>query len=896
MAGQVSPGCISFGAVLPRLFIPTDARLHPSASEEELKSVFGGQLTYVWHPAAGLVALEPGDQLSVAQLLAPPRGVEKRWDFAVPGVALSVRLRSLQPQQTLSWEMVFKAAGDDIGADADSPEQLPPSPDEPPSGPMHDVSRAGRRALAKLARWLAGASRQGPQAKKASDSQRSGAASPGPNPGRGRSGATPSGFAPSGAGGLMGWLGQWAEKTLSQVPSQVQASREREIARLMNLLETDPDQGLRYALPVGGGSAHRGQAPPSGRLGKRDPQFKLGRVGRSGRADYWDLPAETHYQLAARYRELANRELRLGRYRRAAYIYAELLGDLALAASALCAGGYYREAAVIYRQRLHRPQEAARCLEQGGLWSEAIELYQQLHEYEKAGDLCVLIDQQDDARRFFTLAVERHLSQGDRLAAAEVLQKKQANPTAALEILQAGWPLSQQAGQCLQAIFRLCGQQGWHQTATDWVQGFRDRTIVQGISEDVADILAQVATTYPDASLRTLAADTTRVVVARRLPSTTDPQRVISALTKLTPEDRLLRRDCHRYLQRRTEAARQKAGRSRAARSSGPLKPVLIKTMALPRQVIWETAISGGPLLFAAGVCSRGPRVGRLAVICGTWEHGFDTSYPVWQVTPGQPTPPILLAISPLGGSQLLVHLARGRPLERYRFPETDRRSQVVGGGMSGLTASVVAAAQMHYGITWLVDSNDDASEADCPFLVGLGSAGTPLRTHDIPVKPEERALDGGMISLCASNSQVYVGWGRKLSIFPSHLPEGCEEEIYEQEIREVVATPPHGPGRLAVAFAEGGLMYWGQLGRHCLSQPFGLGMEDPQLCLTLGGHLVVACPQECEVYRTTHQRLSLQATLPCQGFTPKKVLRAPQSHRFAILTTEGELRVYQIP
>ena len=39
-----------------------------------------------------------------------------------------------------------------------------------------------------------------------------------------------------------------------------------------------------------------------------------------------------HQELAARYRELANRELGLGRFRRAAYIYAHLLGDYVAAA------------------------------------------------------------------------------------------------------------------------------------------------------------------------------------------------------------------------------------------------------------------------------------------------------------------------------------------------------------------------------------------------------------------------------------------------------------------------------------------------------------------------------------------------------------------------------------
>ena len=86
-------------------------------------------------------------------------------------------------------------------------------------------------------------------------------------------------------------------------------------------------------------------------------------------------------QLRAKYMELAGREMRLGRYRRAAYIYAHLLGDLTNAAAALIAGKHWREAAVLYRDRLKRPEMAAKCLEQGGLWAEAIEFYEQLERF-----------------------------------------------------------------------------------------------------------------------------------------------------------------------------------------------------------------------------------------------------------------------------------------------------------------------------------------------------------------------------------------------------------------------------------------------------------------------------------------------------------------------------------
>ena len=57
------------------------------------------------------------------------------------------------------------------------------------------------------------------------------------------------------------------------------------------------------------GDAARGIAPPSTQLAARDVDFRFG--SSSGPADYWGIPPETLYQLTARYRELAEREIHL---------------------------------------------------------------------------------------------------------------------------------------------------------------------------------------------------------------------------------------------------------------------------------------------------------------------------------------------------------------------------------------------------------------------------------------------------------------------------------------------------------------------------------------------------------------------------------------------------------
>src|SRR5258706_6839588 len=167
--------------------------------------------------------------------------------------------------------------------------------------------------------------------------------------------------------------------------SNLDRMRHKELHRLLHLLEKDPEAGLRHAIPMND-FAHRGLGRPGGRLGERPPDLDVNRLG-GGPADFWHVPDHLQQVLRRRYREMADRELQLGRHRRAAYIYAELLGDLVSAAHALKQGQLYREAAVIYEEHLHNPLEAARCLADGGLLLEAIERYEKLERWLEAADL-----------------------------------------------------------------------------------------------------------------------------------------------------------------------------------------------------------------------------------------------------------------------------------------------------------------------------------------------------------------------------------------------------------------------------------------------------------------------------------------------------------------------------
>src|SRR5262249_22187077 len=67
-----------------------------------------------------------------------------------------------------------------------------------------------------------------------------------------------------------GWLDgfkDWARATIERWNEQLENARNRELQRLMKMLDDDPENGLSYAIPLAGkAGAPRGVAPPGASL------------------------------------------------------------------------------------------------------------------------------------------------------------------------------------------------------------------------------------------------------------------------------------------------------------------------------------------------------------------------------------------------------------------------------------------------------------------------------------------------------------------------------------------------------------------------------------------------------------------------------------------------------
>src|SRR6185503_1034366 len=198
---------------------------------------------------------------------------------------------------------------------------------------------------------------------------------------------------------------------------------------------------------------------PGARLGPRSANLDLSRLG--GRAaDLWYVPWNFQELLRLRYREMADREMQLGRHRRAAYIYAELLGDLVSAANALKQGQLFREAALLYDEHLKNPLEAARCLAAGGLLVEAIERYEKLGRWLDVADLHERAGNRTAAENAIRRVVNDRVEQNDILGAAKLVEGRLHKPDEALNMLLGAWPSSPQAVSCIAAAFQLLARLG----------------------------------------------------------------------------------------------------------------------------------------------------------------------------------------------------------------------------------------------------------------------------------------------------------------------------------------------------------------------------------------------------------------------------------------------------
>lgn len=863
-------------------YLPADAQLEPPLSDSELAAQLSGDVS-VFHPAAGLVSFAAEDVLSISDLFLPHPPRDRLWDAADAGIAPLPALTAILIDEPPGVDALMRGMQDEIGSH--DPSRIPHAPGENPSEPPPNW-------LQKFGQWLTKAAQQGKSPRE-------------PKPGEGAADRERAGQPPGGAGGMSNLaagafagmaslaggqflnfverLGNWLAQP--EISKQIQSEREKEIQRLLDLLAQNPDEGLRYALPMGGG-ASRGTALPGTNLVPRSPTFQLGQLDGGGPADLWQLPHEMQAQLRQHYLTLASRALQMGQHRRAAYIYAQLLGDYRAAADALSAGAHYHEAAVIYRDHLQQPMLAAQCLEKGGLLLDAAEIYFAMSEFLKAGELYRKIKQEERAVAALLKGVEKLVAARNFLEAAKVLDEQLNSTDEAIALLGEAWRTAGEPQACLEERFRLLGRHDRHAETTKIVRELRDLEASTRLAPLVARSLATVQRSYPNAAVQSLAADATKVVVGTRLPRAEpiEVEQLTKTLELVAQHDVLLRRDGIRYVQERTQKAARKPLPQRAVMAMHGWKNNFLRSFQLPSGFTWQAVQSGNRVFWAAG--SNGA---RFAFVACTWNGDmqvFET-----QLRPQRPTTPILLAPDVRAGTMLLFKVQNTQGLIQL----THNTSALPWGGY--LTVSSPA---------WLADDVVGLARSDLGTISVLArnASGLQLRSHEQNGNLLESQVIGyfdelaGVETLPTAAVRGAMVFGLKQHLLACHGPDyGWRVELLQchDVVESISHSFAHSRARLAASFAVGGQIVWLGGGRFGVYHRFGEELASPRTGFTKSGALVAAGANRYEIYATQDMNIALRCRGAHEAGPPLGIVTTNHANLFGLVSEEGKIEIYEL-
>lgn len=845
---------LRYGLVGNRLYLPVEGRLEPGATEKELEAALRGEVL-VFHPTAGLIGFETKDALRIEELVAAPSERPAAWDRANAGEAINKRLVSIEPETMPGADEIIEAGQGDIGSE---PLDGAPAPDGEPGNDLASrIGRSSMEAMGKAIQFVAGMMSHG-------------------------------GSQPNWVNGLESWAANLANKAAAAN----EWLRLKELNRMMKLLTDNPEEGLKYALPIGGTGWHRGTATPSNYLPSRNTNFSLGGLGGGGPADFWGMPDEMREKLTQLYRETAEREARLGRYRRAAYIYAHLLGDLHAAANMLVQGKHFREAAILYRDKLHRELEAADLFLKAGLWREAVELYEKLNEFEKAGDVYTKLDNLEQAKTAYASAVAMHERRDDLIHCGRILDEKLHDRRAAIDMLARAWPGSKQVGLCLKEMFRLIGSEGLHDEARTQIIRMRDDRETYHALAALADVYADLSGQYPDVPVRKLAADATRSVVARRLPLATpkEADEILAPFRRLVPEDLLLGRDCQRYvttLRRQTADARASLGKPAPAKPTKAADPVLVRSFQLEGISKIRDVAPAGDLFYVLGTTGESIRLLRSRFTGIQQETTVRSLLKIAKDTDGKPfdhaffmslaahprdqMPPILL--SSFGGAEAY---------EVQPFLQHDSFA-----GETGIVQPAWMAQEVHSicrstnGDCWAI-SHDELQHFS-PDGGLLSSVGLPASFHN-----EENAFC--RLVMHARTNEVFISIGQYLYRCDGKHPVR-ERKFDGRPISDLAGSAPFSLTRIAVASADGAYVIWPDVD---LDRGIFLEFPWPKVAFTRTGLLVLASQEQMQTFSTDKEHTTLVGTTPGPGERIVAVMPAEQGDEFAIVTESGKVFVYR--
>ncbi len=398
------------------LFMPVQSTLRPALGSDELAKILDGR-SYAFHPETGWVLLEAPLDIQTHLQLPQPTAAEVRQPAKTVPVPMQVKSFQVhQPAPETMLEQMDK--------------HLFPKRKELTDKPLGAAEKIKLFLLRSLF------------APNSDDGKYSTA-----------KGGKPNKFAEK-----MGRLlaGKWMDRIVGKLQQQYENLEERNqkmMDKLLDMFKNNPDEALKYAMPVDENGTSRGGQEGAFDLSRRWSDFSLlgsRSISSSGSA----ILGDSHLRrLINQYHSTADDLKKRKEYEKAAFVYLKLLKNPHLAAQTLEEGHLYGEAAAIYLTHCKDMKSAAACYERGRMTTLAIDLYKQLGQEEKVGDLYISINDRQNANYHYSNVADGYEQKQQYVKAAQLYKDKMAQTGKAQQLLLLGWRQGNDATACLENYF-----------------------------------------------------------------------------------------------------------------------------------------------------------------------------------------------------------------------------------------------------------------------------------------------------------------------------------------------------------------------------------------------------------------------------------------------------------
>ena len=817
-----------------KLYVPVNAVLYPVIGTNELKTLLLWDVQ-VFHPVIGMVGFEHKDEVDLSSFITLPPPVPANWGFASPGVESPPLFTQISLEADVSSADPIAQMKDDIGCKL--LEEIPSSnPDE------KTVTRYGKATgnllvkislyillfLAMIGKVLFDIINTLFSINRSSN---------------------------TGSGGALQKLENWVGKRLENLEKQ----RDSEIKRLLNLFDKNTDEALQYAIPLANPYLNRGTAIPTGKLARRSLEFNLRNLGGGSRVDGWDIGAY-NYELRKRYEQAANDAISVGNFKRAAYIYAHLLGNFPAAANVLQQGKFYREAAALYKDHVKNERMAAECLESGGLLSEAIPLYVNLHQLEKAGDLSRQLGREEKAIQFYRQTVNEFKTGKAYQKAAELTLHKLNEREDALRILLEGWKDDNNPEACLTAYFEYHHDQD----IVNEIKMVYANHVPRLRKTPFLNVLAHINRNNKNEKLSEASLDMAYTIINQQVEI--GDTSGLSMLNAFVPQDRLLHADATRFIQNRIK-----------------LPPVNNNAtyIQLRNDTQWFSAVTYHDQLLAIGLVKN-----DLHFMRANWDGKFNYQYlfkaepPVWLLAdPGLSDQALILG--PAVSSELEQKLEADLHFDRELWLRSIKwlPDGILGcclnanNGISTLSFDIHGLLLNHY------------------TLKGELLMTHPVQVDDDRVWPGQAAFNAS--ALVFRKEHFYFAIGEvliRITLTGEH-----ELVALDAPIIKFVVSAQHAALKIAVLTENGCLMVTPlHKEMKITSAHFGFDAAGRDLKLMTDNRLVIAGEKRAMVYELSGGEPSLKGIIDTENVITC-IIAVPKRNHCAFLESDNRISIYQI-